>query len=799
MPARGSRHVAVQRVVATRNRDDAAGRASSNAVLSQIDQLDQKLAREDEQKPTITVESLLSTVQEERHRLHVCLHFPFMLLYFASFACCVLSHENLKDTGQMDRKLHSLVSAAGFDGHELRGGGVIMTHKDFFEDVTSPGDFWQFLEEGMLGRLLQPLSSLNGTVSNGEVHRAERVSRLLGGLQLQQQRRESQACAAAYPSLGPIDRYTGLNPLLSGVACYLWDAYSSDCFGAGEGVEGFCPDKVGGADGTAGRRLFEESHVSGIRGRTFEEGRFTVSLHSHEGLERARAKLARLREQRWIDDATQWAALKAVLLNPDLKIFSQVVLHAYFAPSGQTITRLAISSFPAGPYLEKSTLAADIVFAVCWLHVLVRCWAGLLYAVVYREKRKYATRFWTYVEWATMLGGLAIMGAWFYFLGHLTALRGHAMDLALQQPRQSEGLRFATAAQQEKYLAASAALHAETDALAAYLEAYRIFICWYTLFIIARFFEAFEAQPKLAVVTHTFAQSAGDMGHFLVVLMSMFCSFAVAGMLLFGQRLVEFCELRIALHQCFLVMLGDFDYAKLAGEHPISGAIWMFAFACGISILLLNMALAIILDVYLDVHTSAFGAVTIWRQAGQLLEALWHKHDWWSLRRLDLELSGLSCKTVTRESFMEQFPGMPLAQVLSLLDAAEQEAEEQQMSGFRLSDATNYMSNIFEEVEELDVKVDTLIGVASEERQALEEFLTDYPLDPETGEAGGVRYVGFDEDSEHRLHVVEKRLLRMEEELSETMRGAVSGSKEMRHLVTLVEDMAKLKFQRPPR
>ena len=45
----------------------------------------------------------------------------------------------------------------------------------------------------------------------------------------------------------------------------------------------------------------------------------------------------------------------------------------------------------------------------------------------------------------------------------------------------------------------------------------------------------------------------------MIVLVVVFVSFALAGMFLFGHRMLEFSELHIAIHQCFLVMLGSFD------------------------------------------------------------------------------------------------------------------------------------------------------------------------------------------------------------------------------------------------
>merc|ERR1719337_132741 len=107
---------------------------------------------------------------------------------------------------------------------------------------------------------------------------------------------------------------------------------------------------------------------------------------------------------------------------------------------------------------------------------------------------------------------------------------------------------------------------------------------WYTIVIMMRFFKAFLAQPKLAVVTHTIIQSLPDVVHFLIVLMLVFLAYAVSGMFLFGERMIQFSEMGFAIMTCFFIMLGDFDWLELSEEHLITTCAWFFSFMIVVAI-----------------------------------------------------------------------------------------------------------------------------------------------------------------------------------------------------------------------
>mmetsp|Transcript_137061 Transcript_137061/g.382168 ORF Transcript_137061/g.382168 Transcript_137061/m.382168 type:complete len:477 (+) Transcript_137061:1-1431(+) len=465
-----------------------------------------------------------------------------------------------------------------------------------------------------------------------------------------------------------------------------------------------------------------------------------------------------------------------------------VLVNMWFSPSGQVIPLLTVNSFPAEPYQHMSNIAGDLIWFVLWLYLLMWCIVGLVHAVFFRRVTQYLTNVWTWVDWLSMLGGFLTLIGWVVFLVSLQSIKGAAMDAAMEQPRAEDGWAFVSDSQQALYMNAAARIHAEASGLASFLMSYRVFICWYTIFLILRFFQAFEAQPRMAVVTDTIARSSVDIAHFLAILCAVFLSYAVAGMLLFGHRLLEFSEWYIAVHQCFLIMLGDFDYYTLAGEHPLIARFWFMTFVTSVSVILLNMALAIIMDVYIEVCRDADGSAEVWTQAAQALDSTCRRRTWLSYRKIEEVVSQLPDAPISQDSLLAEIPEMSTAQAQQLIEEVESRQEREDNKGLSLSDAFKLLASTTDRVKAIARQVDALASTEEEEKMYLNSLSMHIP--DSSGHRRPIKLVGFDDDTDHRLQMVEKRISLLEDQIHETMKAAVVGSRDMRNVLTVVEHLS---------
>merc|ERR1719272_664079 len=69
--------------------------------------------------------------------------------------------------------------------------------------------------------------------------------------------------------------------------------------------------------------------------------------------------------------------------------------------------------------------------------------------------------------------------------------------------------------------------------------------------------------------------------------------------------------------------MGDFDLWRMMGVHETFAVVWFFAFELLVLLLMLNMLLAIVMDVYIGVKSQSTGTQTVWAQAAQWINTLY--------------------------------------------------------------------------------------------------------------------------------------------------------------------------------
>merc|ERR1712232_227479 len=133
---------------------------------------------------------------------------------------------------------------------------------------------------------------------------------------------------------------------------------------------------------------------------------------------------------------------------------------------------------------------------------------------------------------------------------------------------------------------------------------FRTVLAFYPFVIMTRLFKAFAAQPRLSIVTLTLSKAFTDVSHFGLVFVVLFMAFTVSAMMLFGCELEGFAEISRAMTTTFMAMLGDADVDAMTTVGRTSFNVWFWAFIWLVNFILLNMLLAIIMDVHSEVKGS---------------------------------------------------------------------------------------------------------------------------------------------------------------------------------------------------
>jgi hypothetical protein len=201
-----------------------------------------------------------------------------------------------------------------------------------------------------------------------------------------------------------------------------------------------------------------------------------------------------------------------------------------------------------------------------------------------------------------------------------------------------------------------------------------IIVAQYHLLLMVRFFVAFRAQPRLGVVVNTLEACLIDILHFMVILVPTFAAYAISGCFIFGRRLEEFSNISAAVGFCFKILTEtEYDWPAMAEEHFWTTVMWIWSFMLFLALLMLNMVLAIILDVYSEQRKLTGKSETINSTIRSYYIMLRNRKRWVMPGTLMKELSGMP-RMISREEFVKKFPGMPDTQVERLVHEAREAA-----------------------------------------------------------------------------------------------------------------------------
>jgi len=349
-------------------------------------------------------------------------------------------------------------------------------------------------------------------------------------------------------------------------------------------------------------------------------------------------------------------------------------------------------------------------------------------------------------------------------------------------------------AQNKAYLENVSTLHGRLAVLSNFLIYYRLFICWYAVLCMVRFFEAFEAQPRLAIVSKTIYTSFYSIVHFLIVLFLIFITWASAGMFLFGHRLLEFSMLSSALAKSFLVMLGSADFEELSAEHPTTAAVWYWTYMLLVSLVMLNMALAIVLDVYTEVKADATQLDDILTQSLKVFHSLMYQRDWLTLSTIHAAVEKMpsSIQNIGTNTLMTSLPEIKSEQASQLISQAMVQEEAEDNKGLSMSNAVRMVGLVKIGVEKIAEKMEEILDLEEEEEVFLKRMSSLHPSDAQGKNAKLVQVSQSRMNKvaiNKRVAAMEQRMQNVETMIHQCVGASVYSYRDMREQLASIEEL----------
>ncbi|KAG2790710.1 hypothetical protein PC129_g165 [Phytophthora cactorum] len=131
----------------------------------------------------------------------------------------------------------------------------------------------------------------------------------------------------------------------------------------------------------------------------------------------------------------------------------------------------------------------------------------------------------------------------------------------------------------------------------------------------------FRFHPQLNILTRTVASALKQFAAFFIVFIVIFLTFMIIGSMIFGDRAKEFASLDNSMASCINMLFGVFDFESIKDLQFSVAFYWIYMVV--VSLVLMNMMLAIVLDAYDDVSKESYKKAANMELANRVVAICW--------------------------------------------------------------------------------------------------------------------------------------------------------------------------------
>ncbi|POM66396.1 Polycystin Cation Channel (PCC) Family [Phytophthora palmivora] len=301
----------------------------------------------------------------------------------------------------------------------------------------------------------------------------------------------------------------------------------------------------------------------------------------------------------WLDFSTQELVITIVTYNGELQGYAVTEMQLTFLEGGSVQPSSSTTPALSNPYHAPITVVADIVVLGFFLRALATQLRRLFQFRHTGIKNLVCGDVWVVIEHASIVVVVVFYVVWIsiVLLMFQKTFRDNLASLVV------DGKDWAADAE------ARARLYSVINMLKSVAKltvALRLIATFAVFLLSLRILNRFRFHPRLSILTRTVASALHQFGAFFIVFIVIFMTFAVSGTILFGDRVEEFSSLQVAMETCINMLFGNFDYSSIQGLYAPVCMFYYWGYMIVVSLVLLNMMLAIVLDAYAEVSSESY-------------------------------------------------------------------------------------------------------------------------------------------------------------------------------------------------
>eukprot|EP00741_Cyanophora_paradoxa_P009608 tig00001537_g9306.t1 len=310
---------------------------------------------------------------------------------------------------------------------------------------------------------------------------------------------------------------------------------------------------------------------------SYGTGGYVVDISAAGGPEAVVAALSQLQADKFIDEATRVLVVSVNLYNPHTDSYIVAELMAEMPPTGKLLTSVRVETLNIQAFDSAVVSVLGVVFVVFTLGYVLH---------EFKQARDrglvgYLNDSWNFWDITNL-----IIIAW--MLVPTLRYRSFCMSMlaALERPGAPS-----------EYLALDGGTRMLRDV--KQLAAFAILLCC------VRIFKFFELNPRLSVLTNTVGRAVPDLAAYLVIFVIIFAGYAFFAWIVFGYRIEAFRSFYSSFARLFGNLGGGLDIGELTDAAPRAGVFFYFSFIVLVSLILINIFIAIVGKYYTEAGAEA--------------------------------------------------------------------------------------------------------------------------------------------------------------------------------------------------
>ncbi|KAJ8601972.1 hypothetical protein CTAYLR_008804 [Chrysophaeum taylorii] len=313
----------------------------------------------------------------------------------------------------------------------------------------------------------------------------------------------------------------------------------------------------------------------------------------------------------YVDLKTRKITFKLALLNSETGLLALVQSDATRLDGGGLSTTWSISLVDALPYHDARDwcrLAGEIIYVIFLFYSI----GGEVAEILRHGATAYLTDWMNWIDVLSFASQVALASSWISHAILCSSIKVQAHAQVYQ-----DFFAVGRVLRAGPGLSTAFDLYDDLDRVVKSGDFYVTMVAASFFLSILQFLKTLHFHPKLGLTTSTIFAAAQDLAFFAFLFVFVLGTYAVLGVLLFGERLPAFSTLGFSLMSLVDILFGDFgSIADLKNHGNAFIIVFFYTFLVISSLVLLNALLAIIVDAYAAVkdqarHTSREVLVTL--------------------------------------------------------------------------------------------------------------------------------------------------------------------------------------------